>query len=166
MSEETATAETSQEGAQNPAIEGSEQRMFTQEEVNKLVGKARREAVERNEKYKAAWEELEQLKESQKSDLEKLQERATRAESELEKLTHEKELSELAAQVAKEKGIAASLLRGESREELEAHADEILAAFEAKQSTPTLFSDGHKPAKNATSTTHDSFNDFMVALGH
>ena len=51
---------TSNEGAENPTIEGSE-RTFTQEEVNRLVGKARKDASHKNENYeiyKQAYEEL------------------------------------------------------------------------------------------------------------
>lgn len=158
---------TSNEGVQNPAIEDSAQNtLFTPEQqkiVDKLVGEARVKARKQNENYevyKQAYEELEALKESQKSDLEKANARAAKVESELKALKHEKEIAQLAAQVAKEKEVPASLLRGDTLEELETHADEILAAFQSKPSTPTLHSDGYKITKEPTHSTADSFANF------
>ena len=71
------------EEAENSPIESSE-RMFTQEQVNKLVGEARRKASHKNENYelyKQAYEELEAIKQANKSELERAQEKASKLEA-------------------------------------------------------------------------------------
>ncbi len=87
----TGTQATDNVGAENSTIDGSE-RTFTQEEVNRLVGKARKEASHKNENYemyKSAYEELEQIKESNKSELQKAQDKATKLETQLKALKHD-----------------------------------------------------------------------------
>ncbi|QAB17478.1 hypothetical protein Leucomu_05680 [Leucobacter muris] len=78
---------------------------------------------------KAAADELTQLKEAQKTDEQKRQEREAERDRELAELKAEKLRAEVAeAKSDPEKGIhvPAKLLRGSTREELEASADELI----------------------------------------
>lgn len=134
---------TSTEGAENPTIEGSE-RTFTQEEVNRLVGKARKEASHKNENYemyKSAYEELEQIKESNKSELQKAQDRAAKLETQLKTMKHNEDVQGWKREIAETTGVPADVLRGNTREEIEAHAQALQSAF-AKPSAPIVGSDG------------------------
>lgn len=134
---------TSNEGAENPTIEGSE-RTFTQEEVNKLVGKARKNASHKNENYemyKQAYEELEQIKESNKSELQKAQDRASKLETQLKTLKHNEEVQAWKREVAGATGVPADVLRGNSKEEIEQHAQELQTAF-STPTAPVIGSDG------------------------
>ncbi|NII42117.1 membrane protein involved in colicin uptake [Curtobacterium flaccumfaciens] len=123
--------------------------------------KALREALADAEKWKALSRKNEEQaksnadkakkfdehEEATKSELEKLQARAEAAE----KVNAEREAKEAAAklrdEVAEEKKfadrkISASALRGSTREELEAHADELLALVPAPPAAPSADGQG------------------------
>lgn len=76
---------------------------------------------------KSAAEELARLKDAEKTEQQRLQERAEKAESELAAMKTERERNALAAKVAESKGVKASLLHGDTEEDMEAEADAILA---------------------------------------
>jgi DNA polymerase III delta prime subunit len=160
---ETATAgnmTTDNVGAENPTIEGSEQeKTFTQEEVNRLVGKARKEASNKNEKYemyKSAYQELEQIKEANMSELEKAQDKASKLEAELKAIRQEQEVASLRREIAETSGIPAGVLRGNTREEIEAHAEELAKAFH-QPSAPVVGSDGLYSNKTKGKSNADLF---------
>jgi len=76
-------------------------------------------------------QKFDELEEANRTELEKLQARAEAAEKKLADIDAKAEAEKLRSDVAKEKfkgrDIPATALRGTTREELEAHADEILA---------------------------------------
>lgn len=168
MPKETANAgETPIEGEQNSTIESSaHESLFTaeqQEIVNKLVGKARQDAAKKNanyETYKKAYEELEQLKEHEKTDLDRANDRATKAEQELQGLRHEKELLTWAREVGQEFAVPSELLRGETREEMESHAQE-LKNYLKKESAPYVPADGWQAQNDAPMTAKQAFGAYM-----
>lgn len=143
MSETTAQAGTTPagEGAnENPAMEGSQPRTFTQEEVNALVGKTRKEERAKfsgYEEYKAAADELRELKEKGKTELERAMERAEAAEAALAEREAAEAVAEAVREVAKATGVPEEALRGSTREEIEAHA-EALKPFFAKDAAPSV----------------------------
>lgn len=158
---------TSTEGAQNPTIEGSEQKTFTQDEVNRLVGKARKEASHKNENYemyKQAYEELEQIKESNKSELQKAQDRAAKLETQLKNLKHNEEVQVWKREIASAAGVPADVLRGNTREEIEAHAQALQAAFE-KPSAPVVGSDGNFNNAQKAKTKSQLFAETLEKKG-
>lgn len=112
--------------------EKTTEKTFTQEEVNRLMGELR--AKERSKfadydalKEKASkWDETE---EKNKTELEKLTERAAKAEAEAAKYRHDSEIAGWKAQVSASTGVAAGILRGETLEEIQAHAEAIKAAM-------------------------------------
>lgn len=131
------------EEAENSPIESSE-RMFTQEQVNKLVGEARRKATNKNENYelyKQAYEELEAIKQANKSELERAQEKASKLEAELGELKHAQEIQRITNDIALEMGVPADVLRGNSEEEIRKHAETLQATF-VKAPAPHLVKNG------------------------
>ncbi len=74
---------------------------------------------------KAKAEKLDASEEAQKSELEKAVARAEKAEGELSKAAAEREVQTWRDEVAKDKGVPADVLRGTTKEELEAHADAL-----------------------------------------
>lgn len=66
---------------------------------------------------------FDELEESQKTELEKAADRAAKAEAKAAEL----QAAVLRSEVAEVKKVPAALLKGSTREELEAHADELLA---------------------------------------
>lgn len=124
----------------------------TQEDLNRII--AERVARERT-KY-ADYEDLKgkaakyaELEESQKSELQKQSERAAAAEKRLAELEQQQQLAGWRADVAKAKGVPAEVLRGSSKEELEAHADELKPLLEAqKRQAARVPNPGSTPNQN------------------
>ena len=85
---------------------------------------ARKWEARAKENSKAA-KDYEKLKESQMTELERAQKRADDAEAEAKKLKAERDRKAWAEEIAKETGVPAEVLRGETREEMEAHAGAI-----------------------------------------
>ncbi|WP_053387006.1 hypothetical protein [Leucobacter japonicus] len=115
----------------------------TQEELNALIaGRLDRERSKYAgfEELKEKAARLDELEEQNRSELEKAQARAEAAEKALSEKTAAEEaakaeaeakaeLAKTATAVAEAKGIPVALLRGDSKEALEAHADELAAAL-------------------------------------
>lgn len=87
---------------------------------------------------------LAELEDAQKSELEKILARAEAAEKQLAEREQADRARALADEVAKAKGVPAGVLRGSTREELEAHADEILALIPPKPKAATDKSGGER----------------------
>lgn len=110
---------------------------FTQDEVNELMGKVRRETREKYADYDelakkaAAYDEAQ---EAAKTELEKAQEAAAKANEELSVLRAEKERNDLAAKVSAATGVPASLISGDDEESMTATAKAI-AEFAKASST-------------------------------
>lgn len=147
MSEEKGSATENQ--AQENQQEFSP--ITTQEELDRIIGKRvmrEREKFKDYEQFKGAAEELAKIKEANKSDLEKATSRAEKAEEELNALKHEKEINQWVKEVAKETGVPEAALRGETREELMAHAEILKPYFE--KSNVYVGSDGKRPEANVS----------------
>lgn len=91
--------------------------------------------------------EYDQLKQSQMSDSEKLD--AVRREleevtAERDRLTAERSREQWAAEVSRETGVPAELLRGSTKEEMEAHAESI-KPYIARPTAPVVAGDGSQP---------------------
>ena len=143
MSETTANAGTTPQGEganENPAMEGSQPKTFTQEEVNALMGKTRKEERAKfanYDDYKAAAEKLKQIEEKGKTDLQKATERAEAAEAALAERKAAEAVAEAIREVSKATGVPEDALRGASREEIEAHA-EALKPYFSKDAAPSV----------------------------
>lgn len=80
------------------------------------------------------------------SRISELEERASKAEQEADSLRHRQQLADWAEQAAKETGVPAAILRGETLEEFQQHAAAIKASYVA----PVVRDSGetHNPPKS------------------
>ena len=119
-----------------------EPKTFTQEEVNELMGRTRREERGKYADYedlKAKAAEYDEAQEAAKTELERANERAAKAEAEAQQLREQKARADLAARVSAATGVPASLIQGATEAEMQASADAI-ASF-AKAAKPNVPSD-------------------------
>ena len=122
------------EGAsQSPSAEGSG---LTQEQINVLVGNARKK-----ERAKAAAD-----LEAAASELEQAREREAELQRQLDAANHARELEQWKAQAAREAGVPASILKGDSLEELQVHAALIKAEMPAYPTLPHDAGESNPPA--------------------
>ena len=127
---------------------------FTQAELDAIV--ADRLARERAkypdyESLKAKAAKFDAAEEAGKSELQKATDQAAALKSELDALKKENALREIRENVAKEKGVPASLLTGDSEEACKAQADAILA-FAKPSGYPNLPDGGEVHAPKSTAT--------------
>ena len=134
---------TEPQGAGQAEPQG-EPRTFTQEDVNRLLGKERAKYKGFAELKKKA-EAYDELQEQGKTELERATARAEKAESELAGLKAERERAETVRRVAKEAGVSAELLammRGDSEDDLRAAAKELGAAMSSNPMYPDIRDNG------------------------
>lgn len=128
------------------------ERTFTQSELNAILGD--RLAQERKkyadfDSFKEKAEAYDKQVEASKSELEKAIEERDKYKKEIDALRAEAELKQLTEEVARETGIDASILRGSTREELEAHANLIKNAF-GKTGYPSVKDSGEVRVPSTT----------------
>lgn len=161
MSEET--VQTAASGEENQPAGDSQ--MFTQDQVNVMVGNARkkeRAKFENYERYKADSERLAEIEEANKSDLEKALSRAEQAETELAAIRLAQQVAEWKGDIAKETGVPVEALHGSTREELEACAEGLRKYFpSADSSKPYVASDGFAPTDRRGRTSREQFADAL-----
>lgn len=129
---ETTPAEGTAPEAEGQAVESPAQETDWKSLARKHEDRAKAANAELKELRQKA-KRLDEFEESQKTELQKLQERAEQAERQAQELTLAKDRAEVAA----EKGVPAKLLKGSTREELEAHADELIEFRGEQKSTPS-----------------------------
>lgn len=115
-----------------------EPKTFTQDEVNELMGKVRRETREKYADYDDLAKKAKAYDEAQeaaKSELEKAQEAAAAAKAEADALRAEKAHAELVAKVSAATGVPASLISGEDEESMTATAKAIAEFAKASSTT-------------------------------
>lgn len=112
-------------------------------EVEKWKALARKNEARAKENADKA-KRLDDLEEAQRSETEKLVARAEAAEAKLAERDKAEAARALAEEVAKDKGVSASVLRGSTKEELEEHADSILALMPEKPKAATDGSGGNR----------------------
>lgn len=153
---------TSQEGAlENPAMEGSQQ-MFTQDQVNSIVGNTRKEERAKYadfEKYKEGYKKLQELEESQKTELERAVSRAEAAENELAEIKRIQQVSQWKSEVAKETGVPVDIINGSTKEEMEECATKLQEYIPKteERDVPYVASDGFAPLTSDGKATRDQF---------
>lgn len=96
-----------------------------------------RKNEERAKANEAAAKRLAEIEEANKSEAEKLQTRAELAEKKLAEREAADEAAALVKEIAAAKGVPESALRGSTREDLEAHADQLLALIPAVPAVPS-----------------------------
>lgn len=140
MSDTETEAETQVEQPTEQAVEQPAE----QSEVDKWKALARKNEARAKENADKA-KRLDELEEANKSELEKLLARAEAAEAKIAERDKADEQRALAKEVADAKGLAdPSVLAGSTREDLEAHADRILALLPEKPKAATAGSGGNR----------------------
>lgn len=149
MSEQTGVTNTTEE-----TNEQAVDKTFSQEEVDRIVQErlARERAKFSDyEDLKAKADKFEQFEESQKTEAQKQQEALEAAQSELAELR----VAKIRAEVAAEKGVPASLLTGETQEELVASADALIEfRGEKRQSGPVAPVERTPQSKSMSTADH------------
>ena len=135
MAEEQTQANT-EEQAQEVQTEAA-----TSHEVDWKAEARKWEARAKENKSKA--DKLDELEEASKTALEKATERAQKAENQVKAYEQEAQRKQWLEEVSSETGLPVSVLRGSTREEIEAHA-QILKPFFEKPSAPIVENDNMK----------------------
>lgn len=113
----------------------------TSHEVDWKAEARKWEARAKENKSKA--DKLDEIEEASKTALEKATERAQKAESQVKAYEQEAQRKQWLEEVSSETGLPVSVLRGSTREEIEAHA-QILKPYFEKPSAPIVENDNMK----------------------
>lgn len=150
------------ENTENTQGTQTDERTFTQAELNAIVQKRLGEQAAKYENYeelKAKAQRLDEIQEQNKSELQKATEKADALQKELDVIKKANSVREIREDVAKELGVPAHLLKGETKEECEAQAKDILS-FAKPKSYPNV-KDGGEARTTGTGTTRDQFANWF-----
>lgn len=145
-----------------------EPKSFTQEQVDQIVEK--RLAKERG-KYKDYDElkskamKLDEMENAGKSELDKLKESNAALRKQIDDAAAEKQHAEWVSEVAKDKGVPAELLRGSTKDELEAHADILQAALHPASKPPQVRNQTGSPSHQNNSKDAEELSYIHQLLG-
>lgn len=142
----------------------SQDRTFTQDELNAIVGKRLAEEKSKFADYdalKAKAAKYDEAEEANKSELQKATERANTLEAELNELKKANEVRAMREKVANETGIPTNLLTGSTEEECKAQA-EAIKAYATPNGYPKVKDGGEIPKPNGS--TKQQFADFMSTI--
>ena len=132
----------------------TEERTFTQAELNAIVQKRLGEEKAKYENFEELKEKalkFDKIEEESKTELQKATERADSLKEQLDALTKANAERELKDRISTETGVPASLLRGDSEEDLKAQANAILGFANAnKASYPQVKDGGETTAPSVT----------------
>ena len=123
----------------------TEERTFTQAELNAIVQKRLGEEKAKYENFEELKEKalkFDQIEEESKTELQKATERAESLQKELDAIKTANEERALRERIAQETGVPASLLRGNSEEDLKAQAEAIMGFVKASGSAYPSVRDG------------------------
>lgn len=136
----------------------TEERTFTQDELNAIVSDRLKRAESKYEDYeelKAKAEKLDKIEEENKSELERATERAQALEAELDGIKKANEVRDIRQKVAEETGVPVSLITGDTEEECKAQAEAINAY--AKPTGYPAVKDGGEVHQVGKPTTREQF---------
>lgn len=140
------------------------EKTFTQAELNAIIDdRLRRERAkyEGFDDFKAKAEKYDEAQEAAKTDLQKAQEAAAGYKSQLDALQKEINTRNVREKVASEKGVPIGLLTGDTEEECNKQAENLLTWRGDQKKYPTV-PDGGSPNKNTgNGTTRDQFADWF-----
>jgi hypothetical protein len=146
MENATENTTTATEVTEAQATEtATEERTFTQAELNRIVQERVRSEQAKLEEYKAKATKFDELEEASKTELQKAQEKADKLAKELADLKRAEEIRTVRNEVATEKNIPVDLLTGETKEACEEQADAILK-FSQSQGYPYVRDGGESNA--------------------
>ena len=144
------------------ATQQTEERTFTQAELNAIIQKRIGEVsakYENFEELKAKAQKFDEIEEQSKSELQKATERADALQKELDGMKRADSVRKIREEVATELGVPANLLTGGTKEECEAQAKGILS-FAKPNAYPSV-KDGGEVRNTSSGTTRDQFADWF-----
>lgn len=145
-----------------------EPKSFTQEQVDQIVEK--RLAKERG-KYKDYDElktkamKLDEMENAGKSELDKLKESNAALRKQIDDAAAEKQHAEWVSEVAKDKDVPAELLRGSTRDELEAHAELLHKALNPSSKAPQVRNQTGSPSHQNSNKDDEELSYIHQLLG-
>lgn len=139
------------------------QKTFTQEELNAIVndrlGRQKAKFADYDD-LKAKAEKFDKLEEASKSELQKATEKATALQSELDAIKKQSELRDIREKVAKETGVTANLLTGDTEDACKEQAKAILE-FAGSQKGYPVVKDGGEAGGNINNSTRQQFAEWF-----
>ncbi len=148
---------------QNGTEAGTQERTFTQSELNAIVTDRLSREREQYADYAAIKEKAakyDAAQEADKTDLQKATEKVAALQAQVEAYTKADNLRSLRDKVSKETGVPASLLYGEDEDSCKAQAQAILAYAKPQNSVNTI-RDGGEPQAKPSGSTRDQFADWF-----
>lgn len=158
----TAQAGTTQQGDNQNLPAGDSGKTFTQEEVNSMLAKEKRDMQAKYkdfDKYKQAFEEQQKQDEANKSELQKALDAQKEAESKLSQLQAERDQATWIAAASKATGVPQEALHGSTEEEINACA-EALKEYFTKPAAPVVHTG--KPSEGGSDTSGDPLRDAIL----
>jgi len=167
-------AHVSDEGAASGAEEGAK---FTQDDVNRMVGAARKEArtaflnkfgLSSEDEVKDALEEAERLRQAQMSETDKMAEELARLKAEkeaAEQAASQAKIANLRASIARTKGLPEGLVArvtGDDEEGITADVDELLQFAKIEQQQQDIGSGTNPPGAGSNLSPDEQMAGLLV----
>lgn len=143
---------------QEQVTDQTEEKTFTQAELNAIVQRRVAETMAKYENYEELKEKAQKfdtIEEESKSELQKATERADALQKQLDSMKREESLRTIRVKVSEETGVPVSLLAGETEEECQEQAKAILAF--AKPGDYPAVKDGGEVVRTGKRTTQQQF---------
>lgn len=144
----------------------TEERTFTQAELNAIVQKRLGEQAAKYGNYEELKEKalkFDEIEDKAKTELQKATERADALEKELEGMKKADAVRKIREEVSKETGVPAHLINGETKEQCEEQARAIMTF--AKPSSYPVVKDGGEASTHAGSgKTRDQFANWLSEI--
>nr|DAG36938.1 MAG TPA: Major capsid protein [Caudoviricetes sp.]DAJ55333.1 MAG TPA: Major capsid protein [Caudoviricetes sp.] len=148
---------------QNGTGAGTQERTFTQSELNAIVTDRLSREREQYADYAAIKEKAakyDAAQEADKTDLQKATEKVAALQAQVEAYTKADNLRSIREKVSKETGVPAGLLYGEDEDSCKAQAQAILD-YAKPVSGGTAIRDGGEPQAKPSGSTRDQFADWF-----
>lgn len=142
---------------------GTQERTFTQAELNAIVTDRLSREREQYADYAALKEKAEKYdaaQEADKTDLQKATEKVAALQAQVDAYTKADKLRSVREKVSQETGVPANLLYGEDEDSCKAQAQAILD-YAKPVSGGTVIRDGGEPQIKPTGSTRDQFADWF-----
>lgn len=137
----------------------------SQEELDKIIkqrlDRANRQFKSQNAEIFQKAQQYDELQAAARTDLQKAQDERDDALKRLADYQQREQQREWIDQVSGEYGIPAPVLRGNSLEEIQAHAEALKGLIGKRDASPVVSSDGRRPTQQTGKSAADLFADII-----